>query len=147
MSFPSIVFWLLQSIFSFCVSRHWVSVLGQRSSILHDNKCLVMCEVRGKRWPKYITMFLILEKSSVQGSRGSTWNKYISMSYTKSYLRMLCSIYLNTSSFTIFDYIIWYGYKTTYITMVDWSHNIQWWVFKIWKLCRWTQHNLAQLRL
>ena len=33
-------------------------------------------------------------------SRGSTWNKYIIISYTKSYLRMLCSIYWNTSSFT-----------------------------------------------
>ena len=33
----SIVFWLLQSIFSFYVMTHWVSVLGRRSSILHDN--------------------------------------------------------------------------------------------------------------
>ena len=74
---------------------------------------------------------LILENSSVQGSKGSTWNKYILMAYTKSYMRMPCSIFWNTSSFAIFDYIIWYDYKTMYITKVDQSHNIKWWVFKI----------------
>ena len=95
----------------------------------------LMYETKGKWWLKYITI-LVLENSEVQGSRGLTWNKYISMSYTKSYLRMPWSIYCNTSSFTIIDYIIWYGYKTTYITKVDQSHNIQWWVFKIWKLCK-----------
>ena len=36
-SCPSIVFWLLQSSLSFCVPTHWVSVLGRRSAILHDN--------------------------------------------------------------------------------------------------------------
>ena len=113
--------------------------LGRRSVILVDNRCPLMCGFRGKRWMKYI-IIIILENSSVQGSRGSTWNKYISMSYTKSYLRMPCSIYWNTRSFTIFDYIIWYGYKTTYITKVDRSHNIQWWVFNIWKLCK-VKHN------
>ena len=88
---PTIVFWLLQSNLSFCVPTHWVSVLGRRSAILHDNRCPLMCEVRGKRWQKYITVFNLGELS-YQGSRGGTWNKYISKSYTKSYLRMPCSI-------------------------------------------------------
>ena len=48
----------------------------------------------------------------------------------------------NTSSFTVFDYNMWNGYKTTYITKVDRSHNIQWWVFKIWKLCKVKQNTI-----
>ena len=36
-SFPSIVFWPLLSILSFCVKTHWVSVLRRRSAISHDN--------------------------------------------------------------------------------------------------------------
>ena len=115
---------------SFCVPTWGISALGWRSATLADNRCPLMCEVKGKRWPTYITIF-ILENLEVEGSRGNTWNKYISMSYTKSYLKIPCSIYWKTSSFTIFYYIIWYGYKTTYITKAGQSHNIQWWVFKI----------------
>ena len=37
-SFPSIVFWLLQSSLSFCVPTYWMLVLGRRSAILHDNR-------------------------------------------------------------------------------------------------------------
>ena len=76
-SFPSIVFWSLQSKLSFCVPTWGMSILGQKSSILADNRCPLMCEVRGKRWSKYI-IIIILENSEIQGSRGSTWNKYIS---------------------------------------------------------------------
>ena len=54
-----------------------MSALGRRSAIWDDNICPLMCEVRGKRWPKYI-IIIILENSEVQWSIGSTWNKYIS---------------------------------------------------------------------
>ena len=67
-SCPSIVFWLLQSSLSFCVSTYWMSVLGRRSAILHDNICPLMCEFKGKRWTKYITIFNLGELS-YQGSR------------------------------------------------------------------------------
>ena len=76
-SFPSIVFRPLQSKLSFCVPTWGMSALRRRSAILVDNRCPLMCEVRGKRWSKYI-IIIILENSEVQGSRGSTWNKYIS---------------------------------------------------------------------
>ena len=98
--------------------------LRWRSAIWVDNRWPLMCEVRGKRWLKYI-IIIILENSEVQWSRGSIWNKYIEMSYTKSYLRMPCSIYWNTSSFTIFEYIIWYGFKTTYITQYTIMMSLQ----------------------
>ena len=67
-SCPSIVFWLLQSILSFFVSTHWVSILRWRSVILHDNRFPLMFEFRWKRWPKCITISNIGELS-YQGSR------------------------------------------------------------------------------
>ena len=93
---------------SFCVQTYEVSALGWRSAIWVDNRFPLMCEVRGKWWPKYI-IIIIFENLEVQWSRGSTWNKYIIMSYTMSYLRMLCSIYWNTISFTNvwLHHIIW----------------------------------------
>ena len=132
----SIGFWLLQSIWSFCVPTHWMSVLGWRSVISLDNKCSLMYDVRGKWWLKYITIF-ILGELSCQGYR-EVPETNISKLCTKSFLRMPCSIKWNTNSFTIFDYIIWYGKQGhVSITMVDQSHNIQWWVFKIWKIVSW----------
>ena len=60
-SCPSRVFWLLQSSLSFCVPTYWMLVLRWRSAILHDNRCPVMCEVRGMWWMKYITIINIGE--------------------------------------------------------------------------------------
>ena len=38
-----------------------MSALGQRSAIWIDNRCPLTCEVKGKRWPKYIIMFIFGE--------------------------------------------------------------------------------------
>ena len=136
-SCPSIVFWLLLSILSFCVPTHWVLVLGRRSAILHDNRYPLMCEFRGKWLQKYITIFN-LGKLSYQGSReipetntyqshiqNHIWGFHVQYSGTLAPLQYLIASY---------DM----GNKTVHITNVDQSPNIQWWVFKIWNLCSWT---------
>ena len=38
-----------------------MSTLGQRSAIWVDNRCPLMCEFKGKRWPKYIIIFIFGE--------------------------------------------------------------------------------------
>ena len=57
-SFPSIIFWPLLSIFSFCVPTHWVSVLGRRSSISHDNKHILhnLCKVFEIMYKQYLKL-------------------------------------------------------------------------------------------
>ena len=67
----SIVFWLLQSNFSFCVSTYWVSVLGWRSVILHDKRfpqCVMSEGSDGQNTLQYFN----LGEPSYQGSRGDT---------------------------------------------------------------------------
>ena len=46
---------------SFCVPTYEVSVLKWRSAIWVDNRCPLMCEVRGKRWSKYIIIIIFGE--------------------------------------------------------------------------------------
>ena len=50
----------LQSI-NVCVPTSEVSALGWRSVIWVDNRIPLMCEVRGKWWPKYIIIFNLWE--------------------------------------------------------------------------------------
>ena len=86
-----------------------------------------MCEVRAKRWLKYIKIF-ILGELSYQGCR-KVLETYTSKLYTKSYMRIPCSIYWNTISFTIFDCIIWYRYKPnslpipSHVWHMSWNEN------------------------
>ena len=122
LQYSSILFRKLQSIISFCVPTCSVSVLRWISAISQYNRCPLMYEVRGKQW-NY--KYFIFEKLSYQDHR-EVPDTYKPMSCTKSLLRIPCSIKWNTSSFTIFYYIIQYKKKChACITMVDQSHNIQ----------------------
>ena len=38
-----------------------MSALGRRGAIQMDNRCPLMCEVRGKRWTKYIIIIIFVE--------------------------------------------------------------------------------------
>ena len=118
----SIGFGKLLSIFSFCAPTHSVSLLRRTSVISQYNRFPLMYELRGKRWPKYITN-IYLGELSYQGHR-EVPETDISNSCTKSFMRIPCSIKWNTSSFTRFNYIIQYGRRGhAYFTMVDKRHK------------------------
>ena len=51
----------LQSINVLLCANIEMSTLGRRSAIWVDNRCPLMWEVRGKRWPKYIIIFIFGE--------------------------------------------------------------------------------------
>ena len=71
-SCPSIVFWQTSILkCPFVYLHNELPALKQRSAIWIDNRGPLMCEVRGKRWLKYI-IIIVLENSEVQWSRGST---------------------------------------------------------------------------
>ena len=46
-----------------------MSALGQRGAIQVDNRCPLMCEVKGKRWPKYIIIFIFGELRNIMEQR------------------------------------------------------------------------------
>ena len=62
MSCPFIVF-MQTSILKcpFVYQHNELSVLRRRSAIWVDNRCPLMCEVRGKRWSKYIIIIIFGE--------------------------------------------------------------------------------------